>query len=388
VAPGPSGSPFRGRSDVLPTGRNLYTIDPRAVPSRAAHVQGVKLADELIRRHLQDHGDYPQGLVVDLWGSATMRTAGEEFAMALHLLGAKPMWDPASERVTGVEILPLAMLDRPRIDVTLRVSGLFRDVFPTPCTLFGQAVRALCARDEPADWNPFAGKPASPRVYGPPPGSYGLGLGTAAENFSDEARHAAGQAWLAASSHALDGTVEQADPQGLRQRVRAADAFVHMQDLPETDLLLAADYAAHEAGFAAAQSVTGGNAALYHLDARDPQHVVARPLGEEIARVVRARAAHPGWIAGMMRHGFRGGAELAATLDHLGAFAHLAGVVPPQLIDLYYEATLGQNDVRDFLARENPGALAAMQARFAALHAAGLWRTRRNSILANLDTAS
>jgi cobaltochelatase CobN len=343
----------------------------------------VKLAEELIRRHLQDQGDYPRGLVVDLWGSATMRTAGEEFAMALHLLGAKPLWDTASERVTGIEILPLAMLDRPRIDVTLRVSGLFRDAFPTLAALFGQAVRALSTRDEPRDWNPFAGQVVAPRVYGPQPGSYGLGIGAAADTYTPEARRAAGEAWLAASNHALD-MGDQSDAAGLAQRVAAADAFVHVQDLPETDLLLAADYAAHEAGFAAAQAVIGGNAALYHLDARDPDRVTARTLTEEIARVVRARAAHPGWVAGMMRHGFRGGAELAATLDHLGAFAHLAGAVPPQLIDLYHEATLGQADVCDFLARENPGALAAMRARFAALHAAGLWQTRRNSIVAGL----
>lgn len=390
VPPGPSGSPFRGRSDVLPTGRNLYAIDPRAVPSRAAHAQGVTLAEELIRRHLQDHGDYPRGLVVDLWGSATMRTAGEEFAMALHLLGAKPLWDMTSERVTGVEILPLALLDRPRIDVTLRVSGLFRDAFPALPMLFGQAVRALCLRDEPADWNPFAGQAAAPRVYGPAPGSYGLGLGDAAEVYTDAARHAAGEAWLAASDHAFDAASDAIgctpDPEGLRQRVERADAFVHLQDLPETDLLLAADYAAHEAGFAAAKALTGGTAAFYHLDNRDPLNPVARTLTEEIARVVRARAAHPGWIAGMMRHGFRGGAELAATLDHMGAFAHLAGNVPPHLFDLYHDATLGCADVHAFLERENPGALAAMEARFAALHAAGLWQTRRNSILASLPS--
>lgn len=385
VAPGPSGSPWRGRADVLPTGRNLYAVDPRAVPSRTAHVQGVVLAEELIRRHLQDHGDYPRGLVVDLWGSATMRTAGEEFAMALHLLGAKPIWDNASERVTGVEILPLALLDRPRIDVTLRVSGLFRDAFPALAVLFGQAVQALCARDETPEWNPFAGTAASPRVYGPQPGSYGLGLEDAAEVYTAQARRAAGEAWLAASDHALDGGEGTRDPEGLRSRVAGADAFVHLQDLPETDLLLAADYAAHEAGFAAAQAVTGGSAALYHLDNRDPSRPAARTLTEEIARVVRARAANPRWVAGMMRHGFRGGAELAATLDHLGAFAHLAGHVPPQLIDLYHDATLGQPEVRDFLLRENPAALAAMEERFTALHAAGLWRTRRNSILVSLE---
>jgi len=388
VAAGPAGSPHRGRTDVMPTGRNLYAIDPRAVPSRAAHLQGIVLADELVRRHLQDHGDYPRGLVVDLWGSATMRTAGEEFAMALHLLGAAPVWDPASERVTGVEILPLALLDRPRIDVTLRVSGLFRDAFPTLPQLFGQAVRALAARDEAPEWNPFVGREAAPRVYGPRPGSYGLGMGEAAETYTDDARRRAGEAWLAASDHAFDGPEAQADMDGIRARVAAADVFVHLQDLPETDLLLAADYAAHEAGFAAAKALSGGGAALYHLDARDAARPVARPLTEEIARVVRARAAHPGWIAGMCRHGFRGAAEIAATLDHLGAFAHLAGAVPSQLFDLYHDATLGDAAVRDFLARENPAALAAIEARFAALHAAGLWQTRRNSILAALGDAA
>jgi hypothetical protein len=163
VAAGPAGSPWRGRADVLPTGRNLYAIDPRAVPSRAAHAQGVVLAQELVRRHLQDHGDYPRTLVVDLWGSATMRTAGEDFAMALHLLGAAPVWDAGSERVTGVEILPLARLDHPRLDVTLRVSGLLRDAFPMLPVLFGQAVRALCGRDEPPEWNPLPGR-RRPRV--------------------------------------------------------------------------------------------------------------------------------------------------------------------------------------------------------------------------------
>ena len=382
VPPGPSGSPFRGRKDVLPTGRNLFTTDPRAVPTRSAHAQGVTLAEELVRRHLQDHGDWPKGLIVDLWGSATMRTAGEEFAMALHLLGVKPRWDEGSGRVSGIEVLPIAELDRPRLDVTLRVSGLFRDVFPDLAALFGQAVQALAARDEAADWNPYAGRQDLARVYGPQPGTYGLSMGEAPDTYTDAARRAAGEAWLAASSHALDEG--RADPAGLAARVAGADAFVHLQDLPETDLLLAADYATHEAGFAAAQAVTGGKAALYHLDARDPANPRARSLTEEIARVVRARAANPRWADGMMRHGFRGGAEIAATLDHLGAFAHLAGAVPPQLIDLYHEATLGRAEVVDFMARENPQALAAMEARFAALHAAGLWVTRRNSILAGL----
>lgn len=384
IEAGPSGSPYRGRSDVLPTGRNLFTTDPRAVPSRAAYAQGVRLADELIRRHLQEEGDYPKGLIVDLWGSATMRTAGEEFAMALHLLGIKPVWDAGSERVSGIEVLPIAELDRPRIDVTLRISGLFRDVFPTLATLFAQGVETLAARDEALDFNPFAGQTATPRVYGPAPASYGLGMGGLPEDYTDEGRTAAGAAWFTASGWATDGLQSHADAAGIKDRVAQADSFVHLQDLPETDLLLAADYAAHEAGFAAAKALTGGTAQLYHVDNTNPKTPRARLLREEIARVVHARAANPDWIAGMQRHGFRGAAEIAATLDHMGAFANLADAVAPHLFDVFYDATLGDKDVTAFLQDANPQALEAMRARFAQLLEAGLWNTRRNAIRADL----
>jgi cobaltochelatase CobN len=388
VPPGPAGSPNRGRQDVLPTGRNLFSVDPRAVPSRNAHAQGVKLAEELIRRHLQDHGDYPRGLVVDLWGSATMRTAGEEFAMALHLAGLAPKWDEGSARVSGFDILPLALLGRPRIDVTLRVSGLFRDVFPTLAQLFEAGAQALCERSEAPEDNPYTTRAS--RVFGPKPGLYGLGMGTAADTFTDEARQAAGEAWLNASAWAIgpDGQSHEARA-ALEARVLAADSFVHAQDLPETDVLIAADYAAHEAGFAAAVARLGGaQPTLYHLDATRPDTPHARTLTEEIARVTRARAANPAWADGMMQHGYRGAAEIAATLDHMAAFAHLAGVVPPHLFDLYHDATLGRDEVRAFLAKENPAALAAMEDLFRRLRDAGLWQTRRNSIAARLDGAA
>lgn len=387
VPPGPSGSPFRGRSDVLPTGRNLFTTDPRSVPSRAAQAQGVKLAEELLRRHLQDHGDWPQGLVIDLWGSATMRTAGEEFAMALHLAGLAPQWDKDSERVSGFEVLPLSMLGRPRIDVTLRVSGLFRDVFPGLAQMFEAAAAALAKRDESKSDNPYLAP--SPRVFGPKPGQYGLSMGPHIETYSDSSRAAAGEAWITASSHAIDakGDITEARS-ALEARLKSADSFVHLQDLPETDLLVASDYAAHEAGFAAAMARLGSPApALYHMDATRPDRPQARSLGEEIARVTRARAINPDWASSMMRHGFRGGAEIAATLDHMAAFAHLAQVVPPHLFDLYFEATLGREDLVEFMEHENPAALQAMRDRFRALAEAGLWISRRNSIIATLEQA-
>jgi cobaltochelatase CobN len=388
VAPGPAGSPYRGRSDVLPTGRNLFAVDPRAVPTRAAHVQGIKLAEELLRRHLQDHGDWPKGLVVDLWGSATMRTAGEEFAMALHLAGIEPRWDSASGRVNGFEIIPPAALGRPRIDVTLRVSGLFRDVFTGLAQLFEAAAEALSKHDWEGDENPYRRHAA--RVFAPRPGQYGVGGTATAGAFTRAARDAAGEAWLAASSWSFgaDGEMKP-DRAGIEARLRRADAFVHVQDLPETDLLLAADYPAHEAGAAAAAASLGSVfASLYHLDATRPDAPRTRSLTEEIARVVRSRAANPTWIAGMMRHGFRGAAEIAATLEHLASFAHLADAVPAHLFDLYYDATLGDEDIRAFLARENPAALTALENCFARLHEASLWVTRRNSIAASLREAS
>ncbi|WP_306755326.1 cobaltochelatase subunit CobN [Paracoccus actinidiae] len=370
IAAGPSGSPYRGRLDVLPTGRNLYGVDPRAVPSRVAWTQGVRLSEELVRGHLQDHGDYPGGLVVNLWGSATMRTAGEDFAMALHLAGLAPIWDAASERVTGFEVTPLALMDRPRIEVTLRVSGLFRDTFPELVALFQQGCTALAAREEAADMNPYVAAAPGAHVFAPAPGRFGTGI------TDDMSAEAAGRAWLRNSAFGPDGTPDRA---GLEARLRAADGFVLTQDLPETDLLLAMDYASHEAGFAAARTALGLEpTALYHLDATRPDTPRARLLPEEIARVVRARATNPRWLAGMMRHGFRGAAEIAATLEHMAAFSRMAHAVPEHLFALYHEATLGSVEVRDFLAEENPGALAAMQAIFTEFGIGS--ELRRNSV--------
>ena len=384
ISAGPSGSPYRGRMDVLPSGRNLFATDPLSVPTRAAYAQGIKLAEEFIRRHLQDNGDWPSGVIVDLWGSATMRTAGEEFAMALHLLGVKPLWAEGSERVSGFEILPLVTLDRPRIDVTLRVSGLFRDVFPTLSNLYQQAILAVSKREESADWNPYISSSDSARIYGPAPGSYGLGMGFAPEQFSDDGRKAAAEAWLEASSYAINGEKIYKDKEGLKDRVAKADSFVHLQDMPETDLLLSADYAAHEAGFAAAKASIGGNVSLYHLDNTDPENPTSRTLTEEIARIVYARACNPNWLDGMKRHGFRGAAEISATLVHMAAFANLADVVGSHLFDSYHDATIGNDDIVKFMSEHNPEALAAMRDCFEQLYNSGLWKTRRNFILGDL----
>ena len=387
VPPGPAGSPWRGRRDVLPTGRNLFTIDCRAVPSRNAAEQGKRLADALLTRHLQDHGDYPRNIMLDLWGSATMRSAGEEFAMALQLMGVTPVWDTTSERVTGFEVTALAALGRPRIDVTLRISGLFRDVFPTLPVLFEQAAAALAARDEADEENPYR-VVTSPRVFGPAPSEYGVGVVEAVTALTPATAEAAAEAWLADSAFAYGGGQDGAPARSaLEGRTAAVDAFVHLQDLPETDLLAAADYAAHEAGFAAATRKLGSSPALYHTDSTAPDTPRVRTLAEEIARVVRGRAANPHWISGQMRHGFRGAAEIAATLDQMALFAHLARVVESRHFELYYDATLGDDEVWRFIELANPDAAAAMRQRFQQLLDAGYWMTRRNSVIERLAPA-
>jgi cobaltochelatase CobN len=382
VAPGPAGSPWRGRRDVLPTGRNLFTVDCRAVPSRTATEQGMRLADALLTRHLQDHGDYPRNVMLDLWGSATMRTAGEEFAMALRLMGVAPVWDTTSDRITGFDVMTLAVLGRPRIDVTLRISGLFRDVFPTLPVLFEQAAAALAARDEPDEENPYSAV-AGPRVFGPAPGEYGVGVVEAVTEFSPATAEDAGEAWLAGSAFAYGGASDgMAARPALEARTAATDAFVHAQDLPETDLLSAPDFAAYEAGFAAAARKLNGTApTLYHADTATADAPRMRTLAEETARVVRGRAANPRWLEGQMRHGFRGAAEIAATLDQMALFAHLAGAVESHHFDLYYDATLGDDAVRCFIEQVNPEAAAMMRRRFQQMRDAGYWTTRRNSAI-------
>ncbi len=366
VAPGPAGAPSAGRLDVLPTGRNLSSVDPRAVPTRSAVTLAERAADDLLRRHRQDHGDWPRSLVLNVWGTATMRTGGEDLALALVLLGARPVWDAGSDRVNGIEILPLALLDRPRVDVTLRISGLFRDAFAMQVTLFAQAVAAVAARDEAPDWNPLAGQ-GGPRVFGPAPGHYGAAVAAVLDHGAWQRRAELGAAWLAGSATAYDG--EGGD---LAARVRGADAFLHSQDHAETDLLDSTEYAAHLGGFAAAAASLGADPALYYADGR------TRSLAEQVARAVRGRAANPAWIAGMMRHGYSGAAGIARGVDALHGFA---ATLPDRLdrqFDLLHAATLGDPEVDAFLRDANPAARDAMAARFAEARDRGLWHPRRN----------
>jgi cobaltochelatase CobN len=385
LPPGPAGSPQRGRRDVLPTGRNLFTADPRLLPTPTAMELGHLAAEEVIRLYLQTHGEMPRSLVIDLWGSATLRTGGEEIAQGLALMGCKPMWDAATGRVTGIEVLPTAVIGRPRVDVTWRISGLFRDLFPAQIALIDAATRLVAEREEDDDENPLvaaariAGGGRLDRIFGNAPGAYGAGAEDLLGRDADEAE--IGAAYLAASSHAYSGAEgEGRADDSFAKQVASADLLLHPSNDPTRDLLEGAEDVAHIGGFAAAAASLGRAPDFIVLDTTNPERPRARTLPQALARIVRARATNSRFIEGMMRHGARGAAELAETVDRLVDFAETTGAVSSILFDLVHEAYLADPSVRDFLLRQNPDAAQAIADRLEAARRKGLWHPRRNDI--------
>jgi len=385
VAPGPAGSPQRGRRDVVPTGRNLFTADPRLLPTPTAMELGRLAAGEVIRLYLQTHGEMPRALVIDLWGSATLRTGGEEIAQGLALMGCRPVWDGATGRVTGIEVLPCAAMGRPRVDVTWRISGLFRDLFPAQIALLDAATRLVAEREEDGDENPLAAAVRVARggrldrIFGNAPGAYGAGAEDLLGCDTDEAD--IGAAYLAATSHAYGGAEGEGRPDvGFAKQVASADLLLHPSNDPTRDLLEGAEDVAHIGGFAAAASLLGRAPDFVVLDTTNPGQPRARTLPQALARIVRGRATNPLFIEGMMRHGARGAAELAETVDRLVDFAETTGAVSSALFDLVHETYLADPEIREFLLRENPDAAQAIAERLEGARRKGLWHPRRNDI--------
>ncbi|MBP2238324.1 cobaltochelatase CobN [Sinorhizobium kostiense] len=401
VPPGPSGAPTRGRPDVLPTGRNFYSVDSRAVPTPAAYELGKKSAELLIRRYLQDHGEWPTSFGLTAWGTSNMRTGGDDIAQALALIGAKPLWDMASRRVTGYEIVPLAVLGRPRVDVTLRISGFFRDAFPEQIALFDKAIRAIGALDEDDADNMIAARMraearrlhengvepkeaarrASYRVFGAKPGAYGAGLQALIDEKGWERRDDLAEAYLTWGGYAYGAGEDGRAERGLfEERLRSIEAVVQNQDNREHDLLDSDDYYQFEGGMsAAAEHLSGTRPAIYHNDHSRPEKPVIRSLEEEIGRVVRARVVNPKWIDGVMRHGYKGAFEIAATVDYMFAFAATTGAVRDHHFEAAYRAYIADEKVLEFLREKNPAALAEMSERLLEAIDRGLWNPRSNS---------
>lgn len=406
VPPGPSGAPTRGRLDCLPTGRNFYSVDVRSVPTRAAWQLGRQSADLVTERYFQEQGEWPPALALTAWGTSNMRTGGDDIAQAMALIGAEPVWEELSGRVTGFRIIPLSELKRPRVDVTLRISGFFRDAFPLQIDLFDSAVRGIAALEEPEQANPIAArvqaetrdlvsaglseedaaKRAGFRVFGSMPGAYGAGLQALIDENLWQDRSDFSESFLNWGGFAYGAGAEGEGARDmLETRLGQTRLVLQNQDNREHDILDSDDYYQFQGGLTAAvATLSGVEPAVYHGDHSRPETPAVRSLQEELSRVVRGRAANPKWIAGMMRHGYKGAFEMAATLDYLFAYAATTKAVQSHQFDLLYDAYFDNHDVRRFIELHNPAALKEMADRFLQAIDRELWQPRRNSIFAEL----
>ncbi len=404
VPSGPSGSPTRGRVDVLPTGRNFYSVDPRALPSELSWEVGCRLADALLDRYRSETGELPRMVGLVAWGTSAMRTQGDDVAEILALIGVRPTWHPESRRVTGIEVIPLEQLGRPRIDVTVRISGFFRDAFPHLVVLLDDAIAKVAALDEPADRNYVAAharedaerlaaelgdrawRQATMRVFGSKPGTYGAGLLQLVD-----ARDWRGDADIAQVYEAWGGFAYGRGLAGARAGDSMRDCFGRIEiavknvDSREHDILDSDDYYQYHGGMVATvRAITGREPAAYLGDSSDPSRVVARSLAEETRRVFRARVANPRWIASMIRHGYKGAAELSATVDYLFGYDATTGVAEDWMYEQVAQRYLLDDDVAEFMSRSNPWAARAIAERLLEAAERGMWASPDGETIAGI----
>ncbi len=377
VPAGPSGALTRGCAYVLPTGRNFYSVDPKALPTELAFEVGKKLADAVLARHLDEEGCYPQTVGLVLWGTAAMRTQGDDVAEALALLGVRPVWEERSRRVVGLEVVPVEELGRPRVDVTLRVSGFFRDAFPALVDLLDEAVELVAGLDEPAEHNFVRAHGAEdPRVYGPAPGSYGVGILSLLEGRnwrSDDDLAAVYVAWSGWSY--TRGGFGRPAVEAMRRRFAAIDVAVKNQDNREHDIFDSDDYLQEHGGMVATiRSLTGRDPKAWFGDSANPARPLVRSLAEEAARVVRTRVINPKWLQAMRRHGYKGAFEMAATVDYLFGYDVTAHVAQPWMYERVAGAYVADPENREFFEQSNPWALRSIVERLLEAEERGRWK--------------
>jgi cobaltochelatase CobN len=402
VPAGPSGAPSRGMAHVLPTGRNFYAVDPRAVPSVAAWHVGAQLARELLDRHRAETGHYPEQVGISVWGTSAMRTQGDDIAEAFALLGVRPVWQPENRRLIGVAPIPLAELGRPRIDVVLRISGFFRDAFPHLIALLDEAVNLVAALDEPPDQNyvrkhilaeeerrQAAGEPLAParfRIFGSKPGSYGAGMLPLIESRNWTSDRDLAEVYVEWGGYAYTGEAYGIDARDeLRRALAGVQVAVKNQDNREHDLFDSDDYFQFHGGMIAAiRALSGKPPRAYFGDSSDPARARVRDLKEEAKRVFRSRVVNPKWIRAMEKHGFKGALELAATVDYLFGYDATADVLEDWMYERLTAAYLLDEETRSFLERANPWALHGIAERLLEAVQRGLWEQPNPDTLAAL----
>jgi cobaltochelatase CobN len=395
VPAGPSGAPTRGMAHILPTGRNFYSVDPRSLPSQSAWRVGQELAREVLQRFLRETGRYPESVSISVWGTSAMRTHGDDVAEILALLGVRPVWQPENRRLTGVEVIPLAELDRPRIDVTTRISGFFRDAFPQLIQLIDQGVNAVIALDEPPEQNfvrkhylaELTERVAAPgclaqaesraryRVFGSKPGTYGAGILPLIQerNWQDEADFAEAYVNWGGYAYTAEEAGIDARPQ-FRQRLAAVEVALHNQDNREHDIFDSDDYLQFHGGLIATiRSLTGRKPRHYFGDTHNPEHARVRDLKEEALRVFRSRVVNPKWLESIRRHGYKGALECTATVDYLFGFDATAEIMEDWMYEEVARRYALDPVMREFFQESNPWALNSLVERLLEAANRGMW---------------
>jgi cobaltochelatase CobN len=406
VPSGSSGAPTRGRLDVLPTGRNFYSVDVRTIPTITAYNLGVKSANLIIDRYVQENGDYPESVGLSVWGTSTMRTGGDDIAQAFALMGVKPIWQNVNRRVSDFEIIPLLLLKRPRIDVMLRISGFFRDAFPDVISLFNAVVERLAQLDEPLDENPIrkrylqekqewirkgvdedkSHKRALYRVFGSKPGAYGAGLQAMIDEKNWQTKEDLATVYINWSSYAYGSDrIGVSAHEAFEKRLKDIQVVMHNQDNREHDILDSDDYYQFQGGMAnAVQSLTGEQPAIYFGDHSRPENPRVKTLKEELLKVYRSRVINPKWIAGVKRHGYKGAFEMAATMDYLFAYDATTDLVDDFMYEGITNEYLFNEENRQFIEEVNPWALKDMTERMLEAIQRGMWKNPKNETVEKL----
>ena len=380
IPAGPSGAPSRGRPDVLPTGRNFYSVDLRGLPTEAAWDLGRRSAEQLLELHLQEEGECLRHLALSVWGTATMRNGGEDIAQLLALIGVRPVWDGPTRRLVDLEVIPLRLLGRPRVDVVLRISGLFRDAFPQLLMWVDQAMAMVAALDEPSDQNPLAAlthqEGPQGRIYGSAPGAYGAGLQALIDSGAWDSRADLGEAFLQWSQWRYGGSSEPSqDRTGLESALGRVQVVLHNQDNREHDLLDSDDYYQFHGGLSAAiEASSGKRPELWFGDHSRRERPRLHRLERELDKVMRSRLLNPRWIEGMQQHGYKGAFEMGASLDYLFAYDAATDRVPDWCYGALCDQWLNTPEIVEFLERRNPWVLRDMAERLLEASNRGLWQ--------------
>ena len=395
VPPGPSGCPGRGRAQILPTGRNFYSIDPDGIPWNSSWDIGSKMAEQMVQRYLDDNGAYPKTIGIILWATDTMKTGGDDVAYILKLMGLRPVWAEYGGRVKDLEIISLEELGRPRIDVTVRISGLFRDTFPNLSNMIDRGVQMIAELDEDDDVNYLAanvrkdivdaiadGLPvdqakrmATFRVFGDAPSEYGCGISDLIQTGNWKTVDDLGEAFVKHGCYVYGkGLKGEAQPDMFRKRLKIMDVTVKNHNTRAVDMLDMDDDFDNLGGFnAAVTSIRGQKPTSFMGDSSDTQFLKLRTAQEECRFIFRSKIDNPKWLNGLKQHGFAGAKELSKLFDYTMGWSGTSDIIEEWMYDDLAERFVIDKETREWIKDENPYAMMAMLARLQEAMTRGFW---------------